>query len=69
MITAKEARQRLDPSKSKHIKMAEKAILEAVEKNCDSCYLPVFLDKKDEAHLKSLGYKVCYCCGSTHISW
>ena len=70
MITAKEARQRLVPTKSKHIVMAEKAILEAVEKNKESCYVPVYLNDEAVNYLRSLGYGVCFCCGSsTLILW
>ena len=70
MITAKEARQLLDPNKSKHTKLAEKKILEAVEENRESCYVPFSLDTETVNYLKSLGYDVCYCCGSsTLIRW
>lgn len=70
MITAKEARQRLVPAKNKHIVMAEKAILEAVEKNQQSCYVPVHLNDEAISSLRSLGYGIAFCCGSsTLIFW
>lgn len=62
MITAKEARERIDALETergmKEKKTVEEKITKAVEKGESSCWLGVWISDATEEWLKSLGYKV-----------
>ena len=62
MISAKEARERIDALETergrKEKKMAEEKIMAAVEKGAASCWLGVYISRATENWLKSMGYKV-----------
>ncbi len=62
MITAKEARERIDTLETERGKQeqktAEEKINKAVEKGESYCWLGVWISKATEKWLKSLGYDV-----------
>lgn len=62
MITAKEARKRIDTLATKRgeeeKRKAEERITKAVEKGDGSCWLGIYISDATEKWLKSLGYEV-----------
>ncbi len=77
MITAKEARKRIDTEKTERAKqekkIAEKEINKAVEQGRSYCWLGFLISEATEEWLKSLGYKVNPISSAKHsdveVSW
>lgn len=62
MITAKEARERVENLKTergeKERKIAEEKITEAIERAEYCCYLGIVISNPTKAHLEFMGYQV-----------
>lgn len=78
MITAKEAREKVDTLAKKRIQeeqeIARSRIMDAVNQRKSSCYLDIYISEETKQWLKDLGYKVRHVYGQgrrddTEVKW
>ena len=78
MITAKEAREKVDTLAKKRIQeeqeIARSRIMDAVNQGKSSCYLDIYISGETKQWLKDLGYKVRHVYGQgrrddTEVKW